>query len=417
MTNRFVVFFSAGLLAAIFFACSNPSNGQTNTDATVRPLDSASVVRYQQAFAHFFDSLLLQSRNFSGGILVAKNGQILYEQYAGFSDGAKTDSIDADTRFHVASTSKTFTSIAIMQQVRAGKLKLDDSIQVYFPLFPYQGITVRTLLNHSSGLPNYANLFPSYKWNPKQTATNTDVLYLFYANRPPLEFKPATRFRYCNTNFALLALIVEKTSGQFFPDYVRDSIFKPAGMSASYVLNYRNIDAYIPSWDGAGRIYDFNYLDAIYGDKNVFTNCRDLWRYDSAIRVQALLPQALLDTAWLPNFPDKKYNDSIEYYGLGWRLKVFNDTLKIPYHNGWWHGNNSVFQRVIADTAVIIVMGNRFSNRIYASAKAANIFRTYYTHFDEEIESEQGQSGRKQKISTPRKTGVPYQQRKSGGKR
>jgi CubicO group peptidase (beta-lactamase class C family) len=121
----------------------------------------------------------------------------------------------------VASTSKTFTSIALLQMVQAGKVRLDDSIQVYFPLFPYQGITVRNLLNHSSGLPNYANLFPNYKWDEKRTATNFDVLYLFYANRPGLEFTPGLKFHYSNTNFALLALIVEKASGKLYPQYVQ----------------------------------------------------------------------------------------------------------------------------------------------------------------------------------------------------
>ncbi len=398
----------------ILLCCSCNNNTRAKGRVAVehlRALDSTEANAYRNALTRFFDSLLLRG-NFSGGILVAKNGQVLYENYKGFADGEKNQPITPDTRFHVASTSKTFTSTAVLQLVNQGKIHLDDSIQVYFPLFPYQGITVRNLLNHSSGLPNYANLFPLYKWDEKHIANNFDVLYLFYANRPALEFTPGSRFRYSNTNFALLALMVEKVTGRSFPDYVHDSIFVRSGMNNSLVLSTRNPEKYMPSWDPSGRIYDYNFLDGIYGDKNIYTTCRDLMKYDSAIRNNLLLPQALYDSAWTPNFQDKHYNDSREYYGLGWRLKIFSDSLKIVYHNGWWHGNNAVFQRLIADTAVIIITGNRFSRNIYSSVKAVDVFRKYYGIFVEEEETDQGQSSR---MITPskKKYGVPSRRHKT----
>jgi CubicO group peptidase (beta-lactamase class C family) len=217
-----------------------------------------------------------------------------------------------------------------------------------------------------------------YGWNRSKTATNADVLYTLYTNKPPQEFAPGSRFRYCNTNFVLLALLVEKITGRFFPDVIRDSIFNRCGMMHSYVVSSLNPQNFLPSFVGRGT-YGFDYLDGIYGDKNVFTTCRDLAKYDSCIRENVLLSQNFYDEAWTPNFKDKHYGDPYEYYGLGWRLKIFPDGRKIPYHNGWWHGNNSVFQRLIADTAVVIVTGNRFANRIYQSSKAANIFRPYYS--------------------------------------
>jgi CubicO group peptidase (beta-lactamase class C family) len=402
-----------GAIVMLLLSCGMNNNGNAKPSAigAVRPLDTAEVRVYHDALAHFFDSLLLKS-GFSGGILVAKNGQVLYEHYQGYADGARMVIINPETPFHVASTSKTFTSTAILQLVNLGKINLDDSVQRFFELFPYPGVTVRHLLNHSSGLPNYANFLSKYNWDKNRTATNYDVLQQLYANRPSLEFATGTAFRYSNTNFALLALIVEKASGRFYPDYVEDSIFARSGMKNSYVLNQNNPGNYIPSWDAGGRMYNFDFLDAIYGDKNVFTTCRDLMKYDSAIRNHLLLPQGYFDTAWTPYFLDKKYGDTIEHYGLGWRVKVFNDTLKIPYHNGWWHGNNAVFQRVVADTAVIIITGNRFSNRIYAAAKAANIFRPYYTKFLEEQEIEPGQSSAYKKPSA-KKSGVSSKGRKS----
>ncbi|CAN5453499.1 serine hydrolase domain-containing protein [soil metagenome] len=372
--------FQALIFPPLFFSCNSDTiaGKPPVKHAAYRVLDAAEVSNYNASLSIFFDSLLLRS-GFSGGILVAKNGQVLYEHYQGYSDAYKADSITDATPFHVASTSKTFTSTAIMQLVEAGKVKLDDSLETYFPAFPYPGITVRNLLSHSSGIPYYANFFEKYKWDRKKVATNADVLYMLYANRPPLEFTTGSRFRYCNTNFVLLALIVEKASGRFFPDYVKDSIFTRCGMSNSYIVSQHTPEKFLPSWTPGNRIYQFDYLDGIYGDKNVFTTCRDMLKYDSSIRENLLLHQSSYEQVWTPYFKDSHYHDTSEYYGLGWRLKIFPDSLKIPYHNGWWHGNNSVFQRVIADTAVIIVTGNHFATRIYQSAKAANVFRPYYT--------------------------------------
>ena len=305
----------------------------------LRQMDTTEIAQYNNALQKFFDSLLLR-QGFSGGILVAKNGKILFEHYQGFEDETRTLPINEETPFHVASTSKTFTSTAIMQLVRAGKVRLEDSVQTYFELFPYKGITVRHLLNHSSGLPNYANYLPKYKWDKKKLATNYDVLQQLYANRPALEFTTGSQFKYCNTNFVLLALIVEKASGRFFPDFVRDSIFKPAGMEHSYVVTQINAGDFTPSWNRAGKAYAFEYLDAIYGDKNVFTTCRDLMRYDSAIRHEVLLQPEWYAQAWTPQFPDKKYRDTIEYYGLGWRLKGFKRSLMNIYQKGWGGGRN-----------------------------------------------------------------------------
>lgn len=376
------------IFSPLFFSCnSNTIAGKPAVKQVIayRLLDSTEVSDYNLQLTRFFDSPLLQ-RYFSGGILVAKNGQVLYEQYQGYSDAYKQDSITALTPFHVASTSKTFTSTAIMQLVQLGKLTLDDSLSKFFPEFPYTGISVRNLLNHSSGIPYYVNFFEKYKWDKKQVATNADVLYMLYANRPPLEFTPGSRFRYCNTNFVLLALIVEKLSGRFFLDYVRDSIFNRCGMTNSYIVSQNTPEKFLPSFSAGNRLYPFDYLDGIYGDKNVFTTCRDMLKYDNCIRENLLLQPSSYDQVWTPYFSDGHYSDNAEHYGLGWRLKIFPDSLKIPYHNGWWHGNNSVFQHILADTAVIIVTGNHFTTRIYQAAKAANVFRPYYTRGEVQAE-------------------------------
>lgn len=342
----------------------------------VRIMDTTEKSEYREYLSYYFDTLL-NYRGFSGGILVAKNGQVLYEHYQGdvFGDGAV--GIDATTPFHVASTSKTLTSTAVLQLLEKGRLALDDSLQLYFPAFPYKGVTLRHLLTHSSGIPNYAYFLPKLGWSTKRVVTNRDVLEVIEKRKPALEFSTGSRFKYCNTNFVLLALVVEQVSGLTFPQYVREYILEVAGMDDSYILSHDNQQDYMPSWTESGRKYNFEYLDGLYGDKNLFTTCRDLLKYDSAIRKNLLLQQETYDLAWEPNFRDGN-RESREYYGLGWRLKLFPNNLKIPYHNGWWHGNNAVFQRLVADTAVVIVTGNRMNNRIYSTARIANLFRPYY---------------------------------------
>ncbi len=377
MAGKLVCWKLMGLVCISLFACQSIAREPVEERNGTRKMDSLELAKYRAGLAWFFDSLLNKNR-FSGGILVAKNGQVIYEHYQGDVFGDQQTSISSNTPFHVASTSKTFTSTAVLQLEHRGLISLNDSLHKFWPDFPYRDITVRNLLNHSSGIPDYAYFLPKYGWDKKITATNWDVLNTITTKYPPLDFKTGSRFKYCNTNFVLLALLVEKLSGLSFPYYIKENIFDVAGMKDSYVLSPFNRGDYMPSWTATGRIYNFEYLDGLYGDKNVFTTCRDLLKYDSAIRVGALLDPLQYEKAWEPNFRDTKYNEPWEYYGLGWRLKVFENNLKIPYHNGWWHGNNAVFQRLVADTAVIIVTGNRMNSKIYASAKAANIFRPYY---------------------------------------
>jgi CubicO group peptidase (beta-lactamase class C family) len=361
------------LFCLFLFSCKNQSPAQAGDTALPGPpLPSLS-----DSLAGYLDTFL-PSQRFSGGILVVKNGQTLYERYMGFADADKQQPITDTTPFHVASTSKTVTSTAVLQLVAAGKINLQDPVTKFFPAFPYKPITVRHLLTHTSGLRNYAYFFPLAKWNKKITATNRDVLDVMITNKPALEFPTGAKFHYSNTNFSLLALIVEEASKLPFPDYVQQYIFNRCGMSHSYILSVRNEDRYMPSWKANGKVYNFEYLDAIYGDKNLYTTCRDLRNYDSAIQRNVLLPQSLYDSAWQPISSDSHYQDTIEYYGLGWRIKNWPNGNKIVYHNGWWHGNNAVFQRVYQDTAVIIVTGNVFNSKIYSLGRLANFFRTYY---------------------------------------
>lgn len=317
-----------------------------------------------------YDSML-GKHGFNGGILVAKNGEVLFEDYQGYANLATKDTITSNTTFHLASVSKTFTGMAIMKLWEEDKLNLDDSLQVFFPKFPYSGITVRMLLNHRSGLPNYVYFMPQDPAWRRKLATNNDMLQFMIDKKPALYGYPNRGFHYCNTNFALLALIVEKVSGQPFPEYMRDNIFTPLGMTNTFIFSIADSANYHPSYQPNGRPFPLESMDCIYGDKNVYSTARDMFLWDKALYSNRFVSQATYEEATKPYSFEKPGTHN---YGLGWRLMLLPNA-KIVYHNGWWHGNNTCFTRLVADTATIIILGNKFNRAIYAGMKIGTVFQ------------------------------------------
>lgn len=344
---------------------------------------------------------ILGNHDFNGSILVAKNGEILYEDYQGYFDFKSKSPITPNSSFHIASTSKTFTAMAILKLWEEGKIELDKTVASYLPRFPYSGITIRMLLNHRSGIKNYAYFMvdkqiQSYKVKSKKgkwvTKTRTvklpvvvkpgliknqDVLDFIIKYKPSLLFKPNSSFTYSNTNFSLLALIIENIVGKDYPSYIKESIFTPLGMINTFVFSQKDINHYQPSYYANNNPYKIEKFDLIYGDKNIYSTVRDLLMWDKALYSGAYIKQKTLQMAFEPNSIDT----SIHNYGLGWRMINLTDQ-KIIYHNGWWHGNNSVFTRFIKDSATIIVLGNKFNRNIY---KARNIATTFLSGFDSTI--------------------------------
>lgn len=365
------------LLATSLFSCKHSSNKGTSSNSVAdsedfhyRTLTPEEKARYAAAVQRMYDSML-GKHGFNGSILVAKNGQVLFEDYQGFSDLRTKDSITPTTPFHLASVSKTFTGMAIMKLHEENKLSLDDSMQVFFPKFPYSGITVRMLLSHRSGLPNYVYFMvadPAWK---HRLATNNDMLQFMIDKKPALYGYPNRGFHYCNTNFALLALIVEKVSGQPFPEYMKNTIFTPLGMTHTFIFSIKDSVNYHPSFQYNNRPFALEPMDCIYGDKNVYSTARDMLLWDKAIYSDKIVSQATYEEATQPNSNERP---SMHNYGLGWRLMIMPNATKIVYHNGWWHGNNTCFTRLVADTATIIILGNKFNKAIYAGMKIGTIF-------------------------------------------
>jgi len=362
------------LFTALLFACKQKENGKfyaanATGDFNYRKLLPNEETAYKAAVFHMYDSILLKHA-FNGSILVAKNGDVLLEDYHGYSNPATGDSITPSTTFHLASVSKTFTGMAIMRLWEENKLKLDDSLQVFFPEFPYQGITVRMLLSHRSGLPNYVYFMTQDPVWRRKIATNNDMLQYMIDKKPALYGYPNRGFHYCNTNFALLALIVEKVSGQPFPEYMKNTIFTPLGMTHTFIFSKEDSADYHPSFQPNNRPIPLESIDCIYGDKNVYSTVRDMYLWDQALYSNRIVSQSTYEEATKPYSLERP---SIHNYGLGWRLMMLPDS-KIVYHNGWWHGNNTVFTRLVKDTATIIILSNRFNKAIYSGMKIGTVF-------------------------------------------
>jgi len=345
-------------------------------------VSAAEVSRIQHSCRLWYDTVLLQ-KGFNGGIIVAKDGNIIFEKYSGTGHLPGTDTITANSAMHIASVTKTFTAMAVLKLQQDDCLNIDDEFSKYFPAFNYPGITIRTLLNHRSGLPNYNYFMEKLGWDKTRFIKNEDVLnYLItYKAALPDIVPPGMHFSYCNTNYALLALLIEKISGSTYANYMSRNFFIPLQMNHTYVFSLADTLKAIPSYNWRGGLEPFTFLDQVYGDKNIYTTPRDLLTWDRALSSGLIFTPETLDQAYAPYSNEKP---GLRNYGLGWRMNIFPDGNKIIYHNGWWHGSNATFIRLLKEKATIIVIGNKFTRSVYHAKVLTSIFGNYYFPGDEE---------------------------------
>jgi len=368
------------LITAILFGCNTstqqaagPTGFLAHDTTSPKALSNEELQYYSNVVKNHFEGSLLK-RGFNGQMLIAKNGTVVFEKTVGFADMRTKDSLSENTPMHIASVSKTFTSMAILHLMEAGSLNLDDTLGKFFPGFPYTDVTVKMLLSHRSGLPNYLNYLSLLKKNDT-CYSNQDVLNSLFTLRPGLESRSGTRFNYSNTNYVLLAMIVEKVTGEHFPAYLKRIFFDPLKMTNTFV--YANQDSLTPtpSFEWTGRFWESDPFDCTYGDKNVYTTVYDLLKWDQALSSGQLFKKETLESAYTPLSNERR---SIHNYGLGWRMMIFPNGKKFVYHNGRWHGSNAVFVRFPDEKATMILIGNKYNRNIYsAAAKAYNIFGNY----------------------------------------
>lgn len=296
--------------------------------------------------------------NFQGNMLIAYKGNILYSNSNGYADPQKKTQLDENSVFQLASISKQFTAMAVMMLKERGELSYSDTINKYITNFPYEGITIRMLLNHTSGLPNYMWLLENH-WNKNYTPYNDDVLDLMAQHKLNLYFKPGTRFSYSNTGYIVLASIVEEVSGERFDKFLKENIFEPLEMNNSYVVsliyNHKkdHLDGFY-KWGKSYRKISQNINDATVGDKGIYSTINDLFKWDKALYENKLITEETKQEAY------KKVqlkNGNHYPYGFGFRIKEFNNK-KVVYHYGKWNGFRTGIVRFVEDTSTIILLNH-----------------------------------------------------------
>lgn len=321
----------------------------------------------------------------NGNVLVAQKGIVLYKKCNGFGHFEKgaRDSLVENSKFQLASLSKTFTAVGVLKLIEAGKLHLEDSIQQFYPDFPYHGITIRDMLCHRSGLPNYAYAFDdSMKVNfykkEKPYPTNQTIMHWFATVKPtPKKYNiPGRTFSYSNTNYMVLASIVEKATGQSFETFTRKNILEPIGMHETFLATTKNDSINLNRTAGYqwNRRIPKDYYDDVVGDKGVYSTIGDLFKWYRALNGDCLLQRKTLAEAFLPRSFERK---GLKNYGYGFRM-MLND-LNQPeyiYHTGWWKGYNTMFWFSPKDEYVIIMLGNRYNTSVYRVKELVDVLHS-----------------------------------------
>lgn len=345
-----------------------PDNGFSKVKLTFGDTNSIE----GQALIRRLDSFYRREVNagFNGSVLVGYKGKVLYERYFGYCDKRDGSKLCEQNPSQLASTSKPFTGTAVLWLHQNKYLDINAPVQKYLSDFPYPDITVAMMLSQRSGLPDYTKMGNRF-WKSNTPMYNEDLLQIFAKNKPKLNSRPNTRFEYSNTNYAMLARVIEQVSKMSYKQFMKEFIFEPLGMSHTFVYDPAERSKYAvklaESYTGSWSIFPETHEDGIYGDKGIYSTVEDMYRWDQSFYNHTLLNEKTLRMAYTGYSNERP---GTKNYGYGWRMLNFPDGNKIIYHNGWWHGNNTVFYRFVKDNFTIIVLGNKYNSKIYGHAKS-----------------------------------------------
>lgn len=331
-------------------------------------------VRDTEAFIARIDSAFLVAPDFSGVLIVAEKGKPVYHKAFGFRNDRLQEPMDTTSIFELASVSKQFTSMVIMMLKAEGKLNYDDPIDQYVPGLPYPDITIRHLLTHTSGLPDYQQVMDEH-WDKTKVAGNDDNIRYLIQYHPPTLFAPGEKYNYSNTGYMLLASIAEKVSGQDFVNFCRARIFVPLKMTDTDIRTLEMKQS-LPkmAW---GHLYvkekqryvqadsfpQFNYsiwLGNRKGPGRISSTSTDLLKWDRALYTNQLVDQSEIDEAFQPA---KLNNDSLSFYGFGWTIEQHAQVGKVVRHSGSNPGYNTHIVRYIDVDKTIILLSNNAHER------------------------------------------------------
>ena len=337
----------------------------------------------------------LKSGNAPGAaVLVVRDGKLVFRRGYGVTDLRTMHPITPQTDFRLASFTKQFTAASIMLLVKDGKLHYDDHLTDIFPEFPAYGrpITIRNLLNHTSGLPDYEDIltkrYPDTPDDKIPQILDAGVLKLL-EQQSAGKFPPDSKWEYSNSGYAVLAMIVEKVSGKPFGEVLHERIFAPLQMN--HTLAYEKGKNEVPdrayghTKEKSGwRETDQSSTSAVLGDGGIYSSIDDLAKWDRALREHTLLSEVEMRPALTPVQPTggaaKIHEGPSVHYGFGWFLDPYQQHKRMS-HDGETIGFRTTIQRFPEDKLTIIVLANRSDvNPEELALKVADLYLDHKVH-------------------------------------
>lgn len=343
---RIIILF---LLNVFLLACT-----QAQTPADIKKLDAVLTA-------------LNKTNSFNGTVLYAEKGKVIYKKAFGVTDYRTNQPLQTTSAFNLASITKQFICMCIMMLQEKRQLQLDDDCKKYIPELPYDSITIRNLMTHTSGIPEYFDVFQHYK-TPLDTLTNEKLITLFATYTPALDFATGTKWNYCNTNYALLVSIIERISKERIAVFIKKNITAPLGLKDTYVY-----DVLMPSiptnhvygFEETGekrKLNDLTPFDGVVGDGNIYSSVEDLYKWEQSLATEKLVKKTTFAEAIQP----VKLKDGSTYpYGFGWFIE--KDMEHQYYHTGGWAGFINLIYRDVKKNRTIIALSSGssgFANRV-----------------------------------------------------
>lgn len=311
------------------------------------------------------------AQDFSGAVLVARQGKILYQRGFGLANREWNIPNDPEAKFEIGSMTKQFTAMLVLQFVNEGKLRLDGHVSDYLPYYRQdigKRITISQLLSHTSGVPDFISL-PGFLDGPASRIHYSVQDFVQKYCSGDLHFEPGTKFEYSNSGYFLLGAILEQASGESYEKLLQERIFKPLGMNDS---GYAHSEAILPHRAAGYERSSSGLRNARFYDMSIpfaagalYSTVGDLYLWDQALYGERLLPANLRDLLFKPN---------LDNYGYGWGILIPQPGQPyageaIPMHGGAIFGFQSVIQRIVQHHETIIVLDNSDSPKLLEIAQ------------------------------------------------
>ncbi len=302
-------------------------------------------------------SQIYQKKLFNGNVLILEKGEEIIHKSYGFASVEQKTKLSAASMFRIGAISSSFTAMAVLKLIEQKKITLDDSLARFYPEMPYPKVTIRNLLTHTSGLPDYLSHFYTYSSELMTYARNRDIIAWLQNEQIPLAFQPNTAWEYSNSNYIVLAGIVEKISKTSFPQFLQKEIIKPLGLRHTFLPAYhqpfKNENRILGFQMDGKTPFDDNFLNYVYGGDGVYSSTEDLLKWLEAWQQDKLISKKLRQQAFRPV---KLQNGESYPYGFAWYLYPESDEI---YHLGSWLGFKSVvLYQPKAQISIILLSNN-----------------------------------------------------------